>query len=370
MTQDIIGDEYRESVDIVNNDIMSKYGFDIESIQSVSHDIKKIIPVSPLFDMRLNGGVPEGSTVLLSGPPKCGKTTLALQIALGGQQLDGRPTYYFDIEGRFKEMNLHTVKGLDPSGVKLIRSKKGKIISGDMHLNIAYDVITTVPGAIVILDSTSQVCSSGELEEDITGSIRASGPKLMSFFTRKISPVLCVQNATVIMIQHIIADTGRSMKTKAVSGGNKIQYQGDINLECAYTQDWKDGDKLIGKISHWNVVTSALGAPTGKFESKIRFGVGLDKTEELITLARDYGLIAEKGGANCEFLMNLVNKDHIVTKYAVDNGVVLEKLHTKTAQAKLKSVFSPNGLMKIIKFFDDNPHFYQILEKSIKDLFK
>lgn len=367
---EIIGDDYKDTVDLISNKISKDYGFDLENIESVSHDKKKIIPVSPLFDLKLGGGIPEGSTVLLSGQAKAGKTSLALQIALGGQLLDGRPTFYFDIEGRFKEMNLYTVKGLNPKGVKLIRSKKGKIISGDEHLNMAYDVITNVPGAIVILDSTSQICSSGELEESISGNIRSSGPKLMSFFTKKISSVLCVQNATVIMIQHIIADTGRSMKTKAISGGNKIQYQADVNIECAYTQDWEEpAGTLVGKKSYWQVVTSALGPPTGKFEAYLRFGVGYDKTTELINLGKDIGLISGANYTTFDYLYAELENDAKIKKFAEEKGVDFTKLDTKTHQKNLESAFKVRGGKSTYEFLEDNPYFAEILAKKIKEAF-
>lgn len=300
-------------------------------------------------------------------------TTLALQIALGAQQLDGRPVFYFDIEGRFKKMNLHTVEGLNTKGVKLIRSKKGRILSGDDHLNIAYDVITTVPGAVVILDSTSQVCSTGELESSITGSIRSSGPKLMAFFTKKISPVLCVQNATVIMIQHIIADTGISMKQKAITGGNKIQYQGDVNLECTYSKEWLEGDNAIGKISTWKVITSALGAPSSKFESKIRFGKGLDKDNELISLGKEVGLITGSTWMSFDYLADEIESDSelgdSVRKFAEESGVDFSKIETKTQQKKLSGVFKVQGEAKAIDFLRSHEYYKQVLLDKIKEAF-
>ena len=38
---------------------------------------KHIIPLAPKIDIAMNGGIPEGSTVLCSGQPKTGKTTTA-----------------------------------------------------------------------------------------------------------------------------------------------------------------------------------------------------------------------------------------------------------------------------------------------------
>lgn len=362
--------EYGINLEKVKKDILKKYNYKIKPIAQVAEEEKQILSISPLFDLQLNGGIPEGSNVLLSGPPKCGKSTLALQIALGAQELDGRPVFYFDVEGRFKKMNLHTVRGLDPNYVQHIRSEEGNLLSGEDHLNIAWDVIQTVPRAVILLDSTSQICSSNEISEPIKGSTRHSGPKLMGDFTRKLSTAVAVQNTIVVMIQHVIADTGRSMKTKSVSGGNKIQYQGDVNIECSHFQDWMNGDDLIGKISHWKVVTSALGGPTGSFPANIRYGVGLDKTNEIIDLSQDMGLISKAGAwYSLTSLQDNVGIDKEMTDFVIKNDVDIDKVMTdKKEKEKLGKLFKYQGIAKTRDFLESHPYMLKVLSKQIKEI--
>ena len=40
----------------------------------------KTISISPAIDLALGGGIKEGSWMILSGPPKAGKTTTTMQI--------------------------------------------------------------------------------------------------------------------------------------------------------------------------------------------------------------------------------------------------------------------------------------------------
>ena len=47
----------------------------------------KIISVSPAIDLALGGGIREGSWLTLTGDPKSGKTTTAMQIAANCQQM-------------------------------------------------------------------------------------------------------------------------------------------------------------------------------------------------------------------------------------------------------------------------------------------
>ena len=72
----------------------------------------KVISISPAIDIALGGGVREGCWVTLTGDPKSGKTTTAMQIATNCQK-EGRPVIYLDAEGRLKDMNFQ-VNDFDP----------------------------------------------------------------------------------------------------------------------------------------------------------------------------------------------------------------------------------------------------------------
>ena len=72
----------------------------------------KTISISPAIDIALGGGIKEGSWLTLTGDPKSGKTTTAMQIAANCQK-EGRPIIYLDVEGRLKDMNFE-VHDLDP----------------------------------------------------------------------------------------------------------------------------------------------------------------------------------------------------------------------------------------------------------------
>lgn len=357
------------SLEKIKSDILKKYGYQMKPVSSIMDKPKKIIHISPLFDANLSGGIPEGSVVLISGPQKAGKTTAALHIAKGASDLDGRPVFYFDVEGRYKEMNLNTVQGFDPDSMEWIHSTEEKILTGDDHLNIAWDVIQNVPNAVIIIDSTSQLCSSDELWGEIKQGIRPSGPMLLSAFTRKLSAVISVKNTIVVMIQHIIADTGMSRKTKAVSGGNKIQYQADVNLECSHYQDWMDGENLIGKVSHWKVVTSALGGPSPSFPAYIRYGVGLDKIKEVVELSEDMGLVSKAGAwYTLNGLTDSVGVDEKITEYATEQGIDIENImENKQEKEKLNKLFKFQGIAKTRAFLEENPYMLEVLTKQMQE---
>lgn len=58
----------------IEKEIEKEFGDGIfNSANTILDNPKMTIPVSPALDMVLNGGIPEGSWVICSGPPKCGK---------------------------------------------------------------------------------------------------------------------------------------------------------------------------------------------------------------------------------------------------------------------------------------------------------
>ena len=71
----------------LKEDVVKSFGDDIIVTGNAIVDKKSvIIPVSPSLDILLNGGIPEGSFVVLTGQPKCGKTTSSLDFAATAQQ--------------------------------------------------------------------------------------------------------------------------------------------------------------------------------------------------------------------------------------------------------------------------------------------
>jgi len=71
----------------IKEEVNKSFGDDIVLSANSVLDTKVInIPISPSLDIILNGGVPEGSFVIFTGQPKCGKTTTSLYLAGNAQQ--------------------------------------------------------------------------------------------------------------------------------------------------------------------------------------------------------------------------------------------------------------------------------------------
>ena len=273
--------------------------------QALVNRPRVIIPVSPSIDMMLGGGVPEGSFVIPTGPPKVGKTTFSLQLAANAQRIEytselcpkGREVYFYNIEGRLKRRDLLGIRGLDLDRFQIIQSEPGRILDGEDYIEIAEQLINEKPGAIHILDSFSQLCTTARREGDVRDRFRDDTPLLLATFCKRICNVIPVNRCVVIGITHMIANQGGGpMAPKRMeASGNKVQYAVDVKLVGKYKKDWKVGEVQVGQEIYWDCDSSALGPPTSGM-SRLRYGYGFDREAELVEIASEMGLI-EKGGS-------------------------------------------------------------------------
>ena len=265
----------------------------------VLEDERKVVPVSPACDIALGGGIPEGSWCLLSGPAKCGKTTLALNICRNAQKLyPDKHIFYLDVENRIKAMNLSGIVGLDTSSGKfsIISSTEERIISGEEYLDIAVEIIKSHKGCIVIMDSISQLCPLKDLtSSEITTAKRPSIQRALAEFTKKVSNLVTPKKAIFIGILHLITNTSGYGKKYIEDSGVKVQYQGDVKLVAKKVEDWDVDDRNIGKITTWDIPYTALGRGHGEATSCIQFGIGVDDVREIMNLGLDMGFISKAG---------------------------------------------------------------------------
>ena len=346
--------------------IIKEYGNIICSGLQVLEEKKndKTISISPAIDIALGGGIREGSWLTLTGDPKSGKTTTAMQIAANCQK-DGRPIIYLDAEGRLKDLNFE-VHDLDPEKMTIV-APEDKPIPAEDFLDIAYKMMSHPDyyGGVLIIDSISSLMPKKELDGDFSPK-RPGLPKILSIFTKKVGQLLPRQHGLIIAITHYIANPSGFGKAKQSDGGNKIQYQADTRMEIAgggekisAVSPWTNasGDR-IGQVVNWKIICSSMGAPGGQVQSYIRYGHGIDKTQEVLMLACDLGLI-EKAGAwfTCTFMGSCKDlaKD-IRDDIDIDDEEAMNK------------AFKFQGQDKLYVFLSENPKLIQHLESTIKEM--
>lgn len=260
---------------------------------------KTVIPFSVNLDLILGGGIPLGSFVVIAGQKKLGKTTSILHFCAHAQEA-GCKVYYLDVEYRLKGRDLSGIPGLQLGKDKfvIIHSTKKKKLHGEDYLTIAMDLLENEENCIIILDSISQLCSSGKDAANIGDRFRDDIPMMLSTMTKRASNILPVNNHILICVTHMIANQGgHGPALWLEASGQKVQYQADVKLKATHKTDISDSDdKQIGQEIHWQCDTSAIGPPGGKTTTLLRYGEGLDDYYDLLSSCIDIGLVT-KGGA-------------------------------------------------------------------------
>jgi len=355
--------------DPISSAVVSQYGDVVRSGTEVLENIKslEVLSVSPSLDIALGGGVREGSCVVMSGDPKTGKTTTALHFA-GKCQQRGKKVIYVNTEGRLAVQNFEGIKSLAPEDIVVIESTDDRVLTAEDFLSIIEYYINNDPECVIIVDSVSSMVPKDELEGQIRTGVRNALPRLLSMFLKRIGGQVTKNKTVAVFILHNIANTGGSRwsPTKMADGGNMIQYQAGTNIAITHRGKWqvpKDTGPHVGQVANWKVLTSnAGGKPNTTAESWIKYGIGIDETQEIVQSACDFRLI-KAAGAWYTISCALEEKDHpTVSKILKDNNVGESE---EDAEKFLKF----QGVNNLSEFLNDNPPMCEFIYDKIKELF-
>lgn len=307
--------------------ILKDYGQIFLKASDIKQDIIRTIPISPALDFGLGGGVPEAGLFLISGAEKVGKTTLALNLIKRAIDLYDKKVFIFDCEGRFYNMHLQSVAGLDLDKLVVIKSTKEKILAAHEILEISKHIIKTVPNAITLIDSSSSLCSESELTGEIKSSGRNETPKLLASYCRSVGQILPVQKHLVIIIQHLITNTSGWGVPFMEDGGVSVKFQCSTKIRARSTKKWIQNDRPVGQEVEWQIIHAPYtGGMTGeKVTSYIRYGTGIDSTMEWMKYACDLGII-QKAGAWFTYGDTKVQGEQKMYEHLSDNPGLLEQL--------------------------------------------
>ncbi len=339
-------------------EIEKEYGQGIvRSGRDLINSPPQVIPFSPAMDGILGEGIPEGSWVMIAGPPKGGKTVSALSFAANCQlpEYGERPVMVLSAEHRLDPMTLNGIKGLklDPPHFYFVESTRGKVMGSDDFLNVGLRFLKSVERGILVIDSASALVNPKVISDGIGTSDFGSGNRLLSQFCDIAAPIVKSQKAIIVAICQQYANTSGYGKKTVDKIASKVKYQADVILHLErFSLERGNGEDEppTGQILDWVCDKAALAGPGGKCQSRIRFGIGIDRIAELIVRASDYGLI-EKGGSwlTLNYLSGAQNL-LVGTEYEGKDEVKAQ------------------GLEKAYRLLDSNPAWAKELERQVKEL--
>lgn len=295
------------------------------------------------MDIALNGGIPAGTNVLISGKAKSGKTTFVLNTI--GRAMKEDPeikAFYFDVEGRLQTSLLNCIEGLDLSRFSIVRSSQKKILTAEDYMNLILSTLKDNPGCICVLDSVAALCTNAEMSTEIGGSVKLAGtPTIMYKMFRQTSQILPLTKSTYIALTHMIANPSPMSKSTMTVGGNALLYGASVWLEIPWDEKKKDkNDKIIGQTAKFHVYASALGGPGSNVDVPITYGKGIDKNKDLCNVAIEYGLI-NKSASWLSFDLDgntiKLQGEEKMTEYLANNPSVAESLEKQIRNMAITS---------------------------------
>lgn len=358
---------------VVSAELIKKYGDKAFNTGSQIIEAKgKLISVSPAIDLILGGGIPDGAFVIFTGDPKSGKTVTSLHFAGNAQKL-GMKIFYLDIENRLKSRDLEGIKSIErPKDVIVVKSyredeEKIKVFKANEWLDMAIALCEQERNSVIILDSVSQLMSAGEYDASVDQKFRAPISVLLSQFCKRVKDPITLNNNVIICIVHLIANTSGFGAAKGRSGGRKIQYAVDVDLEIKKTERWTvggsaesgdkdddsdDGKEQIGQKVMWITRSTAILAPGKKVTSYLRYGVGIDELTELVEIGKSLGLVRKKGAWYC--LIGMANH--------------LDKLGIEDWEKGGEQLCQAQGQEKFTLLLQEKPILQECLRNDVREM--
>lgn len=257
-------------------------------------DVPKFSSGSSSLDDILGGGWAIGRIIEMYGAESCGKTTLAIHAAVETQKR-GKAVGYIDDEQALDPDYMQAL-GLDMSADKFVLSQPD---NAEDALEIAREMISTEGIGLVIIDSIAGLVPKAVLQGEAGDAKVALVARLMSSQIN-IFKNLCKKNECTLLCLNQIRDKvgggfGFGGSTTTTPGGHALKFYASQRVELARIGSDKEGEETVANRVKVTCKKNKVAPPFKKCEIIIRFGIGLDKFQEVLNQAIAYDICSKKG---------------------------------------------------------------------------
>jgi len=236
------------------------------------------------------GGYPKGRVIEIYGPESSGKTTLALHAIAESQKLGGRAAF-IDVEHSIDPVYAERL-GVDIEDLILSQPDYG-----EQALEIVEMLARSGNIDLIVVDSVAALVPQSEFDGNISDNTVGSQARLMSKALRKLAGVLSKSNCCVIFINQLREKVGVMYgNPETTSGGRALKFYATIRIDIRRSEVIKlAADNIIGNVVTVKIVKNKVAPPLKSCKLEIIYGKGLNKMNELIDLALEFGLIRRLG---------------------------------------------------------------------------
>lgn len=272
------------------------------------------------------GGIVKGKLYELMGWEGTGKSTLCGHITANCQKAGGKVVY---IDGEHAvDKNYFKALGVNVDDLLLAQPS-----NGEEGFNIAMEMIKTGEVDLVIIDSDSSLIPKKVVDGEIGDSAIGRKAMLNSNAYPKLKNKLVEANTAVIVISQYREKIGVMFgDPRTTQGGHALKFYSDCRMEIAKSAD-KEGTEVVGNKTRIKTIKNKTYPPYHNTEFKIKFGIGIDRKEELMNLADSVG-IGRKYGKTYTFDEIKYSLDEFLEM--LDDDIFFQELRQKVVDKLLK----------------------------------
>lgn len=290
----------------------------------VTEPIARIPSTSITLNHALHGGLPVGKLVEIYGVNSGGKTTLTLDFIKNAQAMG--EVAFIDAE---HSLDLEWAKFL---GVDTERMWFSQPSCGEDAIEMVRAFVKSGDFRLVVVDSVAALVPRSELEGDIGEAHMGKQPRLMAQACRILKGLCDQHNCTVIFINQTRKNMSGYGATDVTTGGEALKFFADVRIEIKIVKALSEDNQRGGHISKVTVIKNKWGRAYDFTELTVKYGIGFDFVNELLTMAITAG-IADKSGSWYEYAGKRVQGEDAMVTYLRETPAVLAKL---TEQVTLK----------------------------------
>lgn len=288
------------------------------------------------LDKALGGGVMSGRITELIAWEGAGKTTVALHTVANAQK-QGLKALYIDSE---HALDKTYSKALNVNWEDMILIQPS---FGEEAFDSAEELIKTGEVDLVIFDSTSGMIPKSQFEGDAGSSYIGKHAMLFSKEVPKLNILISKFNVACIFISQVREKIGVLWGSpETTQAGNTLKFFASNRIDLR-KQFIKEGDTVVGSNTKFKVLKCKNASPYSTGILPIRFGIGIDKYEELITLAIETEVIKKWGKTITVFATEEGQEDEKYDeaefmKLLKDNVEFFEEIKTRVEQKYSPSI--------------------------------
>lgn len=251
--------------------------------------IEKFPTGSYILDKDLKGGWAKGTVIEIFGDSGSGKTTTCIHAVSEHQKkYPEEPVLWIDLEKVFDPVYFKTLGiNINSENFILLRPYAGEDVWESI---IAFT--KEFKKGIIIIDSISLILPKKEEEGMVEDHAMASAARLNSKALRKLFPHIHMGGTTIFAINQIRKNIGGYGDPNVTTGGEALKYYCRTRIATSKSK----GE--LGEYSNnkFKQLKSNYGNQDVVTETSIEYGIGFNKTKELLRLAVENEIV-NKGGS-------------------------------------------------------------------------